>query len=483
MRGNAKWPYVPEHRECQIAVPTSLKKELLAHLSAGLIAKSAPTQHTGSARKVHICLQCAGRGALYLIDEMVEDAARMLNADLVRLDSLDLQELFEDVLEPSLDEIGLAIPPLALANIVRGEAKGIGRKEESPLDEEQDHFDEDEASEDSANVRLAPGIPFRLLRFFASRPIFNPLANLNGLPDFSLNLGGTISREAQKRMSKYLTAIVSAPEAKRKEAIEKSLSCTEVEETEHALARPRTILYLRGFQSLLDSPLGQNIHQNVLKVVATRRRFGDNVLLVVSSGLPSETMTMTLLDSHYHSLKIPVPINECEKSTLRADYLARVREINLRNLQITFRQRCDSRFLEFECPPAIHLDRRATAHIRDLSQDIWHMNHVQRIASVAIGNCAKQFASDNRPTRRRLTIADIAEASEDIALTDQCFSETVHSKKMEEGRSQHKKELEDPKLDHRLNPLNTKEYNKHEQRLLGGVIDPGRSICILANMR
>lgn len=467
---------VPSKSGYRISVSSSIRKEILAHLSAGLLSESAP-RTSGISRKVHVFLQCADRGALYLLDEIVEDAARELNADMVRLDSQDLHELLGDVPEPPVAEIGFSVPSIAFANVIQGEVKDVvSRKHESSAEEEMEGMEDEEAFEDKTPARLPPEIPHRLLRLLAARPLFASLGNF--YPGTDSGLLSSDRQSTQSKTSAYIDAILSAATTKRKSSVNEIRAQDNVAQSnEQKCHNTRTILYLRDFQSLLDSSAGQIIHQNLLKAIASCRRLGQKILLVVSNDRPSESiLTMPFFIPYYHLLKIPPPMTEAEKSILRADHYSRTREINLRNLQYAIRQRCGTQPIEFDCPAGIHLDGHATSSIRDLSRHIWDIDHVQRIASVAIGNNARHLTCDKDHAMRFLSIANIAEASEDIALADEQAVENHRIEKINNGQDPDIKDVDNSGRageDQRLPPLNSKDYNKHEQKLLSGVIDPG----------
>jgi len=457
----------------RVHISSFVKKELLAHLSTGLLANPGSSRERIGPQKTHIYLHCAERGALYLLDDIVEDAARDLGANLVRLDYQDLKELLEDGLDPPMADLGFSFPHIAITNIVPGSSKETEQREGISADEENEDMDEEGTTEEPTQFHLPTDIPSRLLRIFTTRPIFSSFSNPHGSTTAGMSSNSFHNQKTQNRLPRYIDAIISAPVSKQK-------TITPGEEAQSQMKKcngVRTIIFIRDFQSLVDNHLGQIIHQALLKVINARRRLGQNVLLVVSDDLPPENLIpVGLLNLYYHFIRLPASFNKAEKSLLRSNHIARIREINLRNLQSAIRQRCNSRLVDFDCPAGIHLDSDATSAICDLSHNVWDLNHVQRVASVAIGNYSRGVASGTHSASQPLTITAIAQASEDIALADQQVVERDPVEKSEhekENEKDHEKDLDGKRVDKRLSTVTSKECNKHEQKLLGGVIDPG----------
>lgn len=242
----------------------------------------------------------------------------------------------------------------------------------------------------------------------------------------------------------------------------------------------RTIVYLRDFHSILDTPRGQIAHQALLNVIHNRRRLGEKIVLIVSDDLPNENVASTAFaNQYYHIIKIPPPVTQAEKLALQKDRDARTREINLRSIQSAIRQRTRSPSMDFECPVGIHLDTVATASIHGLDKEVWELSKVQRVASIAMGNHGR-WQAENKPQQTvPITIADIAQAVEDIKRADK---ERADSKQEIKAAREVVDPLEQPRDIKRESPqptpINSKDCNKHEQRLLGGVIDPGYSPSI-----
>jgi hypothetical protein len=462
----------------RITVSPYIQNELEAHLSAALLIQPGGPRDNVASRKAHIHLQCPKRGALYFLDEIVEHAAKVLKADIVRLDGQDLDELLEDLIDPASPEMGMAHPQIVFTNIVRDNSKDVEEKDEfNPAEENEEVGEEEDSPEDGSEFRLPSDMPMRLFRLFATRPMYPNMLN-PGSATPGLSSSGP-KEDTQTKVSTYLDLLISAPVNKRKqiarEAPQQSYDAASTSNS--SLEPPRTIVYLRDFQSILDTPRGQIAHQALLNVIHNRRRLGEKIVLVVSDDLPADNIIPgTLSTQYYHVIKIPLPKSESEKTALQEDKDSRTREINLRSIQSAIRQRSRTPSMEFECPVGIHLDSTATSAIIGLDKEIWDVNKVQRVASIAMGNHGRWLVQHRPHHIVPITIANIAQAVNDVVNADQ--ERTERKKEIKAAREAQNMPDESGDLKPESTappPIKSKDCNKHEQKLLGGVIDPGIS--------
>jgi hypothetical protein len=455
-------------------------RELAAHLSAGLLVQSGTFRENRLSQKAHVFLRCPERGALYFLDEIVEEAARELNADIVTLDIQDLNELLEDFVDLPPAEMGLSPPQIVFTNIFRGISPGKedDPKEESVAEDEHEDMGNDDVSDDPNHFQLSADIPLRLFRLFGNRPMDSPILNPNGSQFSSLSPYRVPRENMDSKLAFYVDALISSPGTKRN----RTLATTPPKECEASMSRAsaasaRTIIYLRDFPAVIDNPLGQMAHQILINAINDRRRLGEKIVLIVSdNGSTSGVTSMPLLKSHYHFIKIPAPVSEPGRSALRDGRRARTREINLRNLQFAIRHRIHAPSMNFDWPVGIHLDAQATSCLPGIENGVWDMDKVQRIASIAIGNHGKWLAQHTQSRVVPLTISDIARATEHAMQADQ---ERTAKRSQKDSKSQvasaesQPEALEIKQDSLKFTPITSKDCNKHEQKLLSGVIDPG----------
>ena len=461
-----------------IVISPYIRKELEAHLSAALLVQPRQKQESPGPRKTHIHLQCPKHGAIYFLDGIIESAASVLGADMVRLDGQDLDELLGPLIDPTFPEIGIGHPQIFFTNIIREQFKDAERRDElSAAEENEDDLEEDEdATEESTERRLPSDMPMRLFRLLVSRQIYPSLLHSSSSLFPSSSQSSNTKEDIEAKVSAYLDLLISAPIDKRRRLMKKLQRSGDASKTAQVLSQStRTIIYLRDFQSIFDTPCGHIAHQSLLHVIHNRRRLGEKIVLVVSDDLPHENVTFAgFQHQYYHTIKIPTPTAEAEKIALQEDRDARIREINLRSIQSALRQRSRAPSLEFDCPVGIHLDASATSCIDGLDKEIWEANKVQRIASVAIGNHGRWLLEHNPQQTVPITVADIARAVDDIIKADMEQAKTQQGMK---GARETEDPLDQPRHLKRetqqLPTLNSKDCNKHEQRLLSGVIDPG----------
>jgi hypothetical protein len=461
----------------RIAISPHIRKELEAHLSAALLVQSGGSKGNLAAHKTHIHLQCPKRGAIYFLDEVTENVAKALEADIVMLDAQDLDELLEMLIDPSAPEMGIGHPQIFFTNIMRDNSKEVDQRDETNAEEENEDVDEEEeTAEDSAEFRIPPDMPMRLFRLFAPRPMY-----ASGLSSASSTFPDSPRTPAPKedtesKVSTYLDLLISTPIDKRKLLVKRLQRTGDTSTNAQIFAgSTQTIVYLRDFQSILDTPRGQIAHQALLNIIHNRRRLGEKIVLVVSDDSPSENVTSTsFVNQYYHIIKIPPPVTQADKIALQEDRNARTREINLRSIQSAIRQRTRSPSMEFDCPVGIHLDTLATASIHDLDKDIWDLGKVQRVASIAMGNHGRRQLEHKLQQTVSITITDIAQAVEDIQRADKVRAESKQELKAAREVVDPVEQTRDVKRETpHLTPINSKDCSKHEQRLLGGVIDPG----------
>jgi hypothetical protein len=346
------------------------------------------------------------------------------------------------------------------------------------MEEENEELeDEEDVSGESSEFRLPPHIPMRLFRLFAPRPLYPSLIDSTSLSFPNLLQQPNPNDNNDAKVSTFLDLLISAPIHKRK-MLDKKIqrSGDPTAPSQDFTESPRTIVYLRDFRSILDTSRGRIAHQTLLSVIQGRRRLGERIVLVVSDDPSNDHVSpATFASQFYHIIKIPPPSTEADTAVVQEDRHARIREINLRSIQWAIRQRSRAPSMGFECPVGIHLDASATLSIPGLDKEVWEANTVQRIASIAIGNHGRWLAENKPHQTVPITIADVAQAVEDVIQADKERTERKQERK-------EPREMPDPinkaataTLENSQLPvISSKDCNKHEQKLLGGVIDPGR---------
>lgn len=455
----------------KIRLSPFIQKELEAHSAAALLVPTTQMQENSTSQKAHVHLRCPRRGAIYFLDGIVEDLAAELEADMVRLDGQDLDELLELLIDPVASNQGLG--QIFFTNLVRDQAKE-DQSEEVGMEEENEEIEEEESNEDPAQFRVSPDIPLRLFQLFAPRPIYP-----SSVPSTSSSFSSSDRHPppGENKVTTFLDVLLSAPSEKRK-GLQKKFQ----RHGDHAQIlslRPshdRTVVHLRDLQSILDTPRGEIAHEALLQVIQNRRRLGERIMLIVSDDRGDDAGgTPSSASRYYHVVNVPPPTSPGEKAILQDDRAARTREINLRSIQSTIRQRCRSADIEFNCPAGIHLDASATLCIPRLDQAIWESGKVQRVASIVIGSHGRWKVKQKDAQTSPITIADIALAVEDMEKADQERADRKSDfKSSRDAVTSHQPEEEKRSVPP-FNPINSKDCTKHEQKLLAGVIDPGNS--------
>jgi hypothetical protein len=320
--GKTETPFASGHDERSsrtvlnggIKLPPSIRGELLAHVSTSLLIKTGASLDNPATRKAHVHLQPAADGAIYFLDDVVESIAKDLEADIVRLDGQDFEELLESL-------SGSGTTGIAQSSMLSPGADGglkAGRKDDA-IEGDQVAGGGDMADDDNPGQEMS--IPL------------NPLS-----PPVSQNL------------EQFVEQLVSAPTTRRNTPVKRQdLQEPDTDLSNLPSTKSRTIVYLRDFQAILKSSQGKTGYQTFLDVVQNRRKDGVSVVLIIGDHpLPAGATEGSLyvcncsiccddsMSQYYHVIKIPAPTLEHEKETLRAVKEARTLEINLRNIQTSF---------------------------------------------------------------------------------------------------------------------------------------------------
>ena len=93
-------------------------REIMAYLHAGLSLPKSSYNDSAVAMKSHLLLRCPHEGGIFFLDSIVEHAAALVRADLVRLDVQDLEEMAGDFLGDA--KYCTSSPPLLISSDLPG---------------------------------------------------------------------------------------------------------------------------------------------------------------------------------------------------------------------------------------------------------------------------------------------------------------------------------------------------------------------------
>ncbi|KAF8420081.1 hypothetical protein EV426DRAFT_700708 [Tirmania nivea] len=384
------------------AIHVYIWREIMAHVTAGLALPKASSNDSDVATKSHVLLKCPREGGLYFLDSVVEHAASLARADVVRIDPQDLEEMAGDYLGDA--------KYFSLSNITSQKIRTLGYDAQSqshslvPAREEDLEEDEEEDDEYINN----PPEP-QSQSFFAAVPAgqgISPLrAAMVALIPGGANPGNTLfpttssasskamdsDRRNEKKLYKLLEAIIDSATTKRAQNnvpavyqdpwyadpmaphdithVPPQASPPPSPTTISTSADPapllptpplptptptpqKTIIHIRDYSELLRTPQGAPIIRMIHTIVSQRRLSGHPILILGTTSTPETSYSLTranleaaqelTLDANERAIIVPPaksPAEDDLDEIMESDRRARIREVNIRHLRDIIRRR------------------------------------------------------------------------------------------------------------------------------------------------
>ncbi|KAF3217597.1 hypothetical protein TWF106_007903 [Orbilia oligospora] len=460
----------------------------------------------------------------YFLDAVSEDLAQQLGATLIRIDAEDVAEIAGDYVETSATgKAPITVPtplPSAELRTLGYDAQFIHpnnrpRTEEEEVEEEEvEEAEETEVVEADENAPAdfedsprpfraeAPnfmGIPISFIRkFTVPGGVISLAAGIGGKePDeglsassFGFPIGsppGGAAVDVHPRLQAVLELMLDSG-IKKREGIEKipKGSATLDSETQTAQSN-RTIVQVRDFKELQSVPEGRTFLNILRKLVYERRLEGREIMILgnsatVSHGLDLNSSYLTVLQGSSNSaasigilertIVVPPQPWDATRDMLERDRKARIREINMRHLKamITRRSGDDGHAVTLEVPKDWHFEN--LPKVENISDWIWDLDAVHRLTLTILGSVPGPGEKEVGP--RVIGPGDVASAIQTIKRSDKAkVAWSTAEAKYAEEREAAEEDEPSPEEERaaKLRKLKGK-CNKHEKRLLGGVIDP-----------
>ncbi|KAF3202117.1 hypothetical protein TWF679_011100 [Orbilia oligospora] len=457
-------------------------------------------------------------------DAVSEDLAQQLGATLIRIDAEDVAEIAGDYVETSATgKAPITVPtplPSAELRTLGYDAQFIHpnnrpRTEEEEVEEEEvEEAEETEVVEADENAPAdfedsprpfraeAPnfmGIPISFIRkFTVPGGVISLAAGIGGKePDeglsassFGFPIGsppGGAAVDVHPRLQAVLELMLDSG-IKKREGIEKipKGSATLDSETQTAQSN-RTIVQVRDFKELQSVPEGRTFLNILRKLVYERRLEGREIMILgnsatVSHGLDLNSSYLTVLQGSSNSaasigilertIVVPPQPWDATRDMLERDRKARIREINMRHLKamITRRSGDDGHAVTLEVPKDWHFEN--LPKVENISDWIWDLDAVHRLTLTILGSVPGPGEKEVGP--RVIGPGDVASAIQTIKRSDKAkVAWSTAEAKYAEEREAAEEDEPSPEEERaaKLRKLKGK-CNKHEKRLLGGVIDP-----------
>ncbi|RPB28052.1 AAA-domain-containing protein [Terfezia boudieri ATCC MYA-4762] len=375
----------------------------MAHVTAGLALPKASSNDSDVATKSHVLLKCPREGGLYFLDSVVEHAASLARADVVRIDPQDLEEIAGDCLGDT--------KCLSLSNLTSQKIRTLGYDAQSqshslvPTREEDPEEDEEE---DSEYIDSPPKQPQPQLYI---TPVFTPVRGQGAFPPLrsamvalipgGANSGNTLlptastassrviyaDQKNETKLYNLLEAIIDSAATKRAQSnvpavyqdswcadpmaphdiahipsqtsSSASIATTLSSSTDSAPPLPpptpppqKTIVHIRDYSELLRTPQGAPIIRMIHAIVSQRRLSGQPTLILGTTSTPETSYSLTrenleaaqelTPEANERTIIVPPaksPAEDDLNEIMESDRRARIREVNIRHLRDIIRRR------------------------------------------------------------------------------------------------------------------------------------------------
>lgn len=390
------------------------------------------------------------------------------------------------------------------------------------MDEEQEYYDEEEAYEDEevepADSPAPPNnfspmfnLSRSLMKMFQSGQIQGAVIPLGGSSAAApmLDTSGArgrnpheaVDRMNERKIASLLDTMVSAAHSKRQRMKAPPPPPTNPDSTDTGFSKqtnadtteplptpkpepvpfPKTIVHIRDYRELERTTSGTTLLKMLHEIVQARRREGERILILGTTSNEEAYTSLSKIglralqarpeESLERTIVVPPGMRDIENAIFKLDRDSRVREINIRHLRDMIWRRSgeagEAAILDipdgwhfnpsFSLTPADNAAALVTT-IEGISENVWTFDRVHRVATVALGE--RQSG--------KLTINNIASAIDTLERSDASkFAWAARERTL-----QQEKEEADAAAASTGKLKLPKDCNKHEKKLLPGVINP-----------
>ncbi|KAF3933385.1 Spastin [Dactylella cylindrospora] len=489
--------------------------EVWATVKANLLLPKANFNQTRVAQNLDCVLlfpQTPETNGTYFLDAVSEDLARQLGATLIRIDAEDVAEIAGDYIETPTAAGGRTAPTSlgSMPHMVRSIGydaqfvhmnNRIPREEEEQVEEEEAEVEPDDDAESSNPDYDEPARPYRPDPAFpGASPLLSFAAIKKAIASvMPMDFAGasTIIELSPRREGEDVPAIENPKlhavlelmldsAIKKRETMDTSArkpSTGEPEGNKPSLDTNRIIVQIRDFKELNANQEGKNFLKIIRKLVYQRRLEGREIMILGNSAtidqgteinaafLRQLQFSMTPSGRVERMIVVPPQPWDATRELLERDRKARIREINMRHLKgmITRRSGEEGQAVVLEVPKDWHFDN--IPKVPTSSDFVWDLDHVHRLCLTIIGSIPAPAAAEIGP--RIIGPSDVAQAVRLLKMSDKVkVAWSSAETKYAEDRDTAEEEEPTPEEAKaaRIRKISRK-CNKHEKKLLGGVID------------
>ncbi|KAH7357010.1 spastin [Rhexocercosporidium sp. MPI-PUGE-AT-0058] len=393
------------------SIHVDVYREILATLRAGLSLRPPKDTANQPIPRPVTLLQCPKDGGSFYLDSIVETVASKLDADLIRLDAQDLAQIAGPYVEGNLAWHWSKTAILAYqAHRVAGKLEEYDKE----LEDENEDVDGAEEEEDAlpaakpGRASLADLLKGTMSARFGAMPSRSSRNN-PGYGSGSSIIGGNkfefitaqlgVPSQAQPtkpqspdqwndlKMSNLLDTLIDAPNARPSEADSPS---TSLENTTRPL-----IVQVRDYKEMLGVTEGADLLYKLRTAINKKWQEGRDIILVGTTsseeGEPAlsrpdiQHLQSDIVDGEKRTIFVPPNRRENQDITFETDEKARIRTINLRNIEEMILKLADG---SDHMTPKLDIEKdidSATVFSAGLEDAVWTYARVHRTAMTILG--------------------------------------------------------------------------------------------------
>ena len=495
-----------------------LEDQILAEIStlvsAGLQVPTTENMQSWRSPKPHIVLHCPKDGGSRYLDMLVKRMTGAHNTDLIRLDAQDLAQIGSDYLEDPNDSPAYTLSSLGY-HAHLGTMSGGSQWVEDPADEEE--YDDVEDDDDKGRPHINPFrrgstsiIPLMTFGSNISDIIKKlPQSPPGGQPGSSTKMVKAAEKAAEKdlKINMFIETLLDACETKRK--IEfgnaRTNNSTTVPESknlgpsgsvfvEHATEsnseRGLLIVHIGDYPEINTTFHGGKILEKLHQIVTRRRKEGQRILIIGTTScrdlIPSfsEEGFKSVQSQHAGgpTRTVITPFN-ISQSRLERDNKYRMTLINQRHLQDMLCHLASDPTLVSNVVSQEELDLATSAvFLSDMNESIWPLDRVHRAATVALGSLKDGEEMNTKHIEDSLALIELSDTKKFEWVAKENAEEKANKRSKTLESTTHGATMTSDESGERMKKLR-RTCNKHEKKLLNGVIDPESIRTTFADVR
>ncbi|KAA8569214.1 hypothetical protein EYC84_000881 [Monilinia fructicola] len=389
-------------------------KEIFASIRAGL--KLRPSQAVLDSKNVLrpiLHLQCPKDGGILYLDSIVETISTKLEADLIRLDPVDIAQILGPYLDENLAWTGAKASLLGYETSRMAGRLEDYEKDSSAVPEDIEGAEEEELT--GMGKKAGPAIAFtasnsseaqkKLSAIFSrlrgalapaadnsrrSSDVMIPFTTFAD-PNFSASSNGNSSFSNVKsnteqwndlKTTALLEALVSGADSKR---------ASESSDTDATNTRD-LIIQVRDYKDLTRTLDGYNIIEKLRTVVTKRWQSGRNVIMVGTSSSEQgeselssvgiQNIQSDIVEGEKRTIFVPPDRRPEQDAAFESDDKLRIRSLNIRHIEDMITKLAGDSSITADIGKDLDSAWAASAGLDDA---VWHYARVQRLATTILG--------------------------------------------------------------------------------------------------